>query len=470
MKQISNRLKVVLMVLGGFIADSFLSPPVSPRVEATRLVWLFSSDRFVGSCGACGSKYANGLARRAWVVRSLMDGKAAGQFFDAGSLASDMATANLLLDIDSVLGCKYVLLGQQEIALGNQFLQALKSRDLIGVSLKVEDADVANPDEVGGIGNEGEAQNAEGRGQGGGMVPYAVFLVKDRRVAVTALASTPGSETQWKEIGETLRKAKSEADSVVVFSYLHTPERDRLIGVLGQRIDVVVDALTSGTSSQAGATKIFPVADRYNEVGELTYGKEGVELRFHPIPTDGPRDEEVFDIAELFYRSAPAALREASTSNVVATTTNLNTARPHPCVPCHGKQVEHWQTTRHASAVQTLRDKGNLSPQCLTCHSELYRRTKQLPAPAISHPTSRSEVVDADGIGAEVPIHRDPFRVAEGVSCSSCHGEGLLHALMPRQKGMDIRRAPEEATCRSCHDAANDPDFDFASGYEKVKH
>jgi len=422
------------IVWGAISFNAQISSQVLSSSAVDGVICILLSDRFVGSCGACGSKYATGLARRAWMVRSMTEVKAPGEFVDAGNLSADMATAKLLLDIDSALGCRYVLIGSQEAALGEGFLSALRTRKLTGVSLKAE----------------GEAQNAEGRGQGGGMVPYAVFMVKGRKVAVTALASTPGSEAEMKGLGETLQRAKKEADSVVLFSYLHTPERDRLMDILGQWVDVVVDAQTGGSSSQVGDTKIISVADRYNEVGELTCGGDGVDVRFHPIPTDGPRDEEVFDIAEPFFRSAPAALREASTSNGVTTTTNLNTARPHPCVPCHDKQVEQWQTTRHASAVQSLRDKGNLSPQCLSCHSELYRRTKQLPVPSGQVGTSH--------------------RIFDGVECGSCHGEGLLHTLMPRQKGMDIRRTPEEATCRSCHDAANDPDFNFAAAWEKVRH
>jgi hypothetical protein len=418
----------------------FFAAPITSRPGASGVVWTIGTDRFVEeSCAVCRLRYISALARRAWVVRSLREERPGGQFFDAGNLASEMGRANMLLDIDRALGCQFVLLGAKELALGAEFVQALKSRGMVGVCLN----------------NEGErlrtalpqpaTKSGKGEDDRQPVVPYVMFAVKGLRVAVTAVVTTPTSDREWKEVGEMLQKAKTEAGNMVVFSYLHTPERDRLLQTCGRWIDLLVDTHSTGPEQIVGGTRVIPVADRHNEVGELTCAGERVEVQFHPIPADGPRDEVVLEIAENFFRSFQSVSREqGEDSGMTVTRNNLTGSPRHPCGSCHERQVEQWQSTRHASALQSLRDKGDLSPQCLFCHSESYHRLKQAPPVAIPHP--------------------------QGVSCSSCHGEGLLHALMPRQKGLDVRRQPDEATCRSCHDAAHDPDFDFARTWEKVRH
>ena len=51
------------------------------------------------------------------------------------------------------------------------------------------------------------------------------------------------------------------------------------------------------------------------------------------------------------------------------------------------------------------------------------------------------------------------LRSFKGVQCESCHGPLRGH---PEDGRVDAH-AVTEATCVGCHDAANSPDFDFAS-------
>jgi len=111
------------------------------------------------------------------------------------------------------------------------------------------------------------------------------------------------------------------------------------------------------------------------------------------------------------------------------------------CATCHRPQYEQWLTQKHAHAVETLAAKQRLVPECLPCHSEQYRRT-----------------------GRFVP----GLEKADGVQCSTCHGEGVVHSLLERKDR--IEREPGEKLCVNCHDAERDPTFSYAAAFTKVQH
>jgi predicted CxxxxCH...CXXCH cytochrome family protein len=91
--------------------------------------------------------------------------------------------------------------------------------------------------------------------------------------------------------------------------------------------------------------------------------------------------------------------------------------------------------------VETLAAKQRLVPECLPCHSEQYRRTGKF-------------VV---GWGQ-----------ADGVQCSTCHGEGMVHSLLERKD--QIVRDPGEKLCLTCHEAERDSQFQYVTYQWKIKH
>jgi len=117
-------------------------------------------------------------------------------------------------------------------------------------------------------------------------------------------------------------------------------------------------------------------------------------------------------------------------------------AAAEECRECHPKQHRAWQATAHAQATRTLKDDGRLVPECLACHSELYRRSKLFP--------------------------RDDPAAWNGVECATCHGEGILHAQIGT-KGAISRRVAEK-TCRGCHEAEHDPGFEYEENVKLVEH
>jgi hypothetical protein len=98
------------------------------------------------------------------------------------------------------------------------------------------------------------------------------------------------------------------------------------------------------------------------------------------------------------------------------------------CADCHDDQVKFWNKTVHATAWQTLVDRGQqFDLDCIGCH-----------------------VTGWDKPGGSNLGHNDPLR---DVQCETCHGPGSIHvARGGKEKPFAIRRAPENDLCASqCH-------------------
>ncbi|MEZ4291481.1 MAG: cytochrome c family protein [Myxococcota bacterium] len=117
------------------------------------------------------------------------------------------------------------------------------------------------------------------------------------------------------------------------------------------------------------------------------------------------------------------------------------------CQSCHPAEFETWQASPHARAVATLEAKGKAADaDCLRCHTTAWDKPGGFPA------------------GADVASHADLARVG----CESCHGPGGAQVGdTTRKVGTILSLGDKCDSCvipkvrGSCHDAANDPGFEF---------
>jgi hypothetical protein len=99
---------------------------------------------------------------------------------------------------------------------------------------------------------------------------------------------------------------------------------------------------------------------------------------------------------------------------------------------------EGWHLGNFTSCAAVAREK--IAPECLSCHSEYYRRTNS-----------------------------EPKDIAkQGVECASCHGDGIILILRPSQAGKAAR--PNADVCKKCHTPEKSPNFDFKKYKAKIKH
>jgi hypothetical protein len=96
------------------------------------------------------------------------------------------------------------------------------------------------------------------------------------------------------------------------------------------------------------------------------------------------------------------------------------------CATCHASAAAFWRRTKHAQAWQTLvRKERQNDVGCVTCH--------------------------VTG-NAALP----------GVQCEACHGPAAAHSKQPGVHGLLVRDPPE-ARCRTCHNAEQTKEWEFAS-------
>jgi 2',3'-cyclic-nucleotide 2'-phosphodiesterase (5'-nucleotidase family) len=113
------------------------------------------------------------------------------------------------------------------------------------------------------------------------------------------------------------------------------------------------------------------------------------------------------------------------------------------CQRCHASVTEQWSATKHATAWKTLAElKREDNKDCLPCHVTGYGKS--------------------GGFTAAVPRNGDPD--LKGVQCEACHGAGTTHDTSAKWG------AVTEQMCKTCHDAKNDPNFDFQRDLAKIAH
>lgn len=112
------------------------------------------------------------------------------------------------------------------------------------------------------------------------------------------------------------------------------------------------------------------------------------------------------------------------------------------CASCHASEHEIWAKSPHAAAFETLRAKGEQSDAgCQRCHTTGFGEPGGYP------------------LGGEA---------TQGVGCESCHGPGGNHVAEGAERRGTILSLTDKCDscvimqiCGSCHDEANDPDFEF---------
>jgi hypothetical protein len=201
---------------------------------------------------------------------------------------------------------------------------------------------------------------------------------------------------------------------------------------------------SAGAATSAGELRIpLDLDGKQVTVIDLERDGDAWKATWRHVAVDGSAGEqpEVKALVDQFYRQRAHLLATAAeqTEGFWETKGYADAAQ---CVKCHGSEHRSWQGQRHARAVETLRAKERLVPDCLRCHSTLFRQTGAFR-------------LDAPGALASV-------------ECRECHGDGVVHSLLGRKD--QIARTPTEATCRQCHQGEHDPDFDYAGAILRVSH
>lgn len=120
----------------------------------------------------------------------------------------------------------------------------------------------------------------------------------------------------------------------------------------------------------------------------------------------------------------------------------LSYVRSSVCGMCHKMIYDHWRTTAHASAYNTLEKAGHqYDPECIKCHTVGY-----------------------GFVSGFLNFKKD--RSLIDVGCESCHGAGSWHI----KNVNNIYGESDENNCTVCHDYEHSPKFQYRDYWAKITH
>ena len=255
-----------------------------------------------------------------------------------------------------------------------------------------------------------------------------------------------------------LPELKQKADFIVALAYMPMADVQRL-ATENPDIDTIIGARQTSTMDEPQHFNRSTITYAYNQtkyLGELrVYVKSdgSIENQLNryvaldsSIPDDAPATEEVTAAHTEFTNEQNTAAQTSQAGEASKPANLLAADSPYAgvetCAGCHQKEHEIWTSTRHAHAMATLEKKSEqFDNECVRCHVVGYQR------------------------GGFQSLYTTPQFA--NVQCEECHGPGRKHAESPG-KGYGAVATP--ILCMQCHRTPNDPDFDFAVYWPKIKH
>jgi hypothetical protein len=179
-----------------------------------------------------------------------------------------------------------------------------------------------------------------------------------------------------------------------------------------------VTAIIANGSTVNHRKIVEPVGDGGMTALALIVDVKGQLISTHVIPIDAslPSDPSVL-----------TAFAPMPQLNVVEASPNASAA----CATCHAPAFAQWQASAHARAFTSLAPADH-NGDCISCHTHSDS----------NHPTAQAHV-----------------------QCQTCH-----QGSDPHQQSNGTTRTLGTISCRSCHDARHDPDFDPEQAWKLIAH
>lgn len=295
------------------------------------------------------------------------------------------------------------------------------------------------------------------------MVPYVIKNVGGVRIGIVsfggiALDAMQDQFAVRRAMYGAYKTAREQSDLLIVLDQGNVISRDwldRNSARLGPP-DVVIGGISRMGLPQpqvVGRTHIVPThlqgkAFGYVDV-EIVPGQSVPKVFAHTVQLEMgiPEDPEIAArIQEELLKTAPPGTVVSAENPASHSSPNVHNSDsayypPQLCKSCHAKEYEDWQATPHARAIKTLLDANRAIPECLNCHSEMFRRSNRV-------------VMPRDNVG--------------GVECATCHFDSLPHG-MERADVTDKKKVNPQL-CLTCHTRDRSPEYEEQSYMQRVSH
>ncbi|HPP75438.1 MAG TPA: multiheme c-type cytochrome [Armatimonadota bacterium] len=404
---------------------------IQAKETPKRITLIYTNDTLgtLQPCG-CGGRNTGGLPRRATYIQKVLSENPNAIIVESGDLAFAVNPAQPTAQIEAVADAfKYmnytaVGVGPIDIRMGEHFYKVLKQKGIPVINIDTVETE--------------------------GAIPYMIKEISGVRVGIAAFGAVPPDRRNDLELLKKRYQAFSDArkqSDILILLDQGNIATDEWLQENRNRLgspDIIVggcNRIGLNEPKWVGQTMIVPTSTMGEYVGrvdividndkkKMTYSRTLIDPVIEPNP-------DVDKIVQDYVKSQ-------SVQTQTQTQASTNQALPYypyqTCVGCHPAAYEHWKTTRHSKALSTLLQKEKAIPDCLPCHSDMYRLTKRI-------------TVSADQTG--------------GVECMACHANVLPHGAEYKKKG-DTEAI--KAACLECHTKERSANFEPTTAYERIRH
>ncbi len=291
-----------------------------------------------------------------------------------------------------------------------------------------------------------------------GALPYLTKRCGDFRVGITGATYGFAGPEHVAALVEVLKSLREQCDLVILLSQWGT-YRDKQF-LARPEVSGLVDVVIGGAGASnlreplmVNGARIVPTSlqGRRVHILEVTFDEQRhpqFRVGSRDLSSDVKPDAAVEQLVQAYYRRRRVEGRKDG---------ELGLAPANICGRCHRSAYEWWRKDAHARAVETLRQRNRLVPECLKCHSEVFRRTGEFVQ------------TSPDGSGVQcVTCHRElhggdtEARAGAGVTV------GAAHVRDPQKHKMSRGSSPK--LCLRCHDQEHCPSFDASTFWERLRH
>ncbi|MEN6356736.1 MAG: multiheme c-type cytochrome [Armatimonadota bacterium] len=293
---------------------------------------------------------------------------------------------------------------------------------------------------------------------------YIVKVVDGVKIGIVSFGVTPTEDDEYqvrKAWYSAYKSARDASDILIVLDQSGTIDKDWLMRNTSRfgAPDIVIGGLANMSKGQpeiVGRTFLCPTSIQGKCIGvadvDFVKGQDPkISIRKMPLGTNYAEDGAVLKLVKAERDQTVKKIGQSADSQVLTEPVVSGKALPpadrrpyYPpqlCKTCHVQEYEDWLKTGHARALRTLVDAKRTVPECLTCHSEMYRRLGQW-------------VDKEDG--------------SAGVECATCHLDSLPHGLERLNVKKKTKVSP--TLCLSCHTKERSPEYDEKTYFPKMAH
>ena len=445
-----NKVLAIQTLLIALIAIGLISAGCEKKQDATgnaveskdktAISFLISADTagWIEPCG-CTTKQSGGLPRRGTMVKTMREQQPTVVLDCGGAAAGVSGYHQLKLESimagEAAMGLKAHNVGGSEAAFGAAVLRQIVDEQIVPVfSTNVCD-------------QAGKPIGEKVRWISAGGNRIAVLGVMDPKFSSDQMQVLPAQQS----ILNAMEAFEEKPDAILVLAYLPRPALMELAKALPE-VDVIVGGPTGQTISptRVGAVLVTSATNKGKFLVQLDYDPDRdqrFEAKVVELDESWSNDPDQVANLKIYHERLAAKDFESPFTGVKKSVAQLMDSKDHfvgnaKCQTCHVADCQHYTTTKHSVAWETLVNKdSHVDPYCQQCHTT--------------------------GYGSElgfVSIKKSPDLF--DVGCESCHGPSSRHCEKTTIKTVYDARDQ----CLQCHDRENSPLFDYDLYWPKILH